>query len=450
MENNHLYTLTNCTILTINDRDDFYKHGRLVVSGNKILHVGDESQIQLEGEEVDMNGRLVMPGLINTHTHSHSSLFKNQADDLRLMDWLNKAMWPMEAHLNAERAMSGTALSCLEYISSGITTYADQFYFADAIADVASASGLRCVLGATVFDKPSVETDDTFAAACAFVEKWIGHEEETLVYPCLGPHAPYSVGAELFKKVAEFCRKNNVLLHTHISETQDENEQIRKRYGMSPTQWLESLGVLENRVLAAHSIHLDEKDMTIYAKRNIHASYNPVSNLKLVSGIMPYCALSDRGIQISLGTDGAQSNNSMDLLRDLRTGALLQKQFNNDPTLFNARKMVRLVTIEGARALYLEDKIGSLEQGKRADFIALDNESPRLCPLHRDSLANLYSTIAYSAYGADVSDMAVNGRWIMRDRNILTLQSEEVRNRAQQSSEYLVAHSRENNCGKMR
>lgn len=441
MENNQIYTLTNCTILTVDDKDSFFEHGRMVVSGNKILRIGDESQIELEGETVDLNGRLVMPGLINTHTHSHSSLFKNQADDLRLMDWLNKAMWPMEAQLNAERAMSGTALSCLEFISSGITTYADQFYFADAIAGVASASGLRCVLGATVFEKPSVETDDTFSAACTFVEKWLGREDETLVYPCLGPHAPYSVSAELFKKVAEFCRKKDVLLHTHISETQDENEQIQKRYGSSPTQWLESLGVFENRVLAAHSIHLDEKDMAIYAKRKVHASYNPVSNLKLVSGIMPYCALSERGIQISLGTDGAQSNNSMDLLRDLRTGALLQKQFNNDPTLFDARQMVRLVTIEGARALYLDDKVGSLEPGKCADFIALDNESPRLCPLHRASLKNLYSTIAYSAYGADVADMAVNGSWVMRERKILTLQPDKVRKEAQAASEYLVKHS---------
>lgn len=442
MQQSSVYTLTNCTILTVDGEDRFFPRGRMVIHGNTILRVGLESEIPLEGDVVDMGGKLVMPGLVNTHTHSHSSLFKNQADDLRLMDWLNKAMWPMEAHLNAERARAATALSCMEYISGGITTYCDQFYFAEAIASVASKSGLRCVLGATVFDKPSVETDDTFGAATSFVEHWIGREEETLVYPCLGPHAPYSVGADLFVRVANFCRKHDVLLHTHISETQDENDQILARYGKTPTQWLESLGVLENRVLAAHSIYLDEEDMRIYARRNVHASYNPVSNLKLVSGIMPYKKLLEHGIQVSLGTDGAQSNNSMDLLRDLRTGALIQKMAKGDATLFPAREMVRLCTIEGATALHLEQQIGSLEAGKRADFIALDTKTPRLVPLHRDSLSNLYSTVAYSACGADVSDMAVNGRWVMQDRSILTLDYDEVITRAQEASEYLVSHAK--------
>lgn len=437
-----VYTLTNCTILTVDGENRFFPRGCMVIRGNKILRVGHESEIPLEGNKIDMGGKLVMPGLVNTHTHSHSSLFKNQADDLRLMDWLNIAMWPMEAHLNAERAQAATALSCMEYISCGITTYCDQFYFAEAIAPVASKSGLRCVLGATVFEKPSVETDDTLGAAIAFVERWLGREEETLVYPCLGPHAPYSVSAEQFVRVAEFCRKHNILLHTHISETQDENDQILARYGKTPTQWLESIGVLENHVLAAHSIHLDEQDMCIYSQRNVHASYNPVSNLKLVSGFMPYRKLREYGIQISIGTDGAQSNNSMDLLRDLRTGALIQKQVEGDATLFSAREMVRLATIEGAIALGMDRQIGSLEAGKRADFIALNTRSPRLVPLHRDSLSNLYSTVAYSACGADVSDMIVNGRWVMQNRTIQTLDCDEVITRAQEASEYLVSHAK--------
>ena len=442
MQKTSTYTLTNCTILTVDGEDSFFPRGRMTVQGNTILRVGHEHELPLEGDVIDLEGRLVLPGLVNTHTHSHSSLFKNQADDLQLMDWLNKAMWPMEAHLNAARAQAGTALSCMEYISSGITTYCDQFYFAEAIAPVASKSGLRCVLGATVFEKPSVETDDTLRAACDFVEHWLGREEETLVYPCLGPHAPYSVSAEQFIRVAEFCRRHNVLLHTHISETQDENRQILAKYRKTPTQWLESLGVLENRVLAAHSIHLDEQDMELYARRNIHASYNPVSNLKLVSGRMPYRALREHGIQVSIGTDGAQSNNCMDLLRDLRTGALIQKLAENDATMFNAREMVRLATIEGAVALGLDWQIGSLESGKRADFIALDTKSPRLVPLHRDSLSNLYSTVAYSACGADVCDMAVNGKWVMQNRSIRTMNCEEVRKNAQEASEYLVSHAK--------
>ena len=441
MPTTNTYTLTNCTILSVDGSDRFFPRGRMTIEGNQILRLGHEHEIPLAGEVVDLSGGLVLPGLVNTHTHSHSSLFKNQADDLRLMDWLNNAMWPMEAHLNAPRAAAATALSCMEYIASGITTYCDQFYFAEAIAPVASRSGLRCMLAATVFEKPSVETADTLGAAIAFVERWLGREEETLVYPCLGPHAPYSVSAEQFVRVAEFCRKHDVLMHTHISETQDENNQIFAKYGKTPTQWLESLGVLENHVLAAHSIHLDEQDMRIYAKRNVHASYNPVSNLKLVSGRMPYRALREHGVQVSIGTDGAQSNNSMDLLRDLRTGALIQKLAENDATQFNAREMVRLATIEGAIALRLEKQIGSLEPDKRADYIVLDTKSPRLVPLHRESLSNLYSTVAYSACGADVRDMAVNGKWVMKDREILTMDCDLVRKDAQEASEYLVSHS---------
>lgn len=441
MQNTNVYTLTNCCILTVDDQDRFYPHGRMTVAGNRILRVGHEHLLPLEGDVIDLEGALVLPGLINTHTHSHSSLFKNQADDLTLMDWLNKAMWPMEAHLNAARAEAATALSCVEYISSGITTYCDQFYFAEAIAPVAQKSGLRCVLGATIFEKPSVETADTFGAAVAFVEHWLGREEETLVYPCLGPHAPYSVSADQFARAAAFCRRHNILLHTHISETQDENDQILSRYGKTPTQWLESLGVLENHVLAAHSIHLDERDMEIYATRNVHASYNPISNLKLVSGRMPYRALREHGIQISIGTDGAQSNNSMDLLRDLRTGALIQKLAEGDATFLPAREMLRLCTIEGAIALNLHNQIGSFEEGKRADFITLNTDSPRLVPLHRDSLSNLYSTVVYSACGADVRDMAVNGKWVMRNNQILTLDCKDVRTRAQEASEYLVSHA---------
>jgi 5-methylthioadenosine/S-adenosylhomocysteine deaminase len=436
-----LFTLTNCTVLTVDGQDSIYPDGCIVIEGKRIKRVGPAQSVSPEGERVDLGGALVMPGLINTHTHSHSSVFKNQADDLELMDWLHKAMWPMEKYLSAERAYAATALSCLEYIKGGITTYADQFYFADATARAAQKSGLRSFLAATVFTNPCAETDDTFGAAVKFVQNWKGRQEETRIYPCIGPHAPYSVSGELFGEVARLSWEYGLLVHTHISETLDENRQLRERTGMSPTRWLESLGVLECPVLAAHSIHLDEEDLALYQTYNLRVSYNPVSNLKLVSGVMPMKEMRERGILVTLGTDGAQSNNSMDLLRDLRTGVLLQKMRERDATFCSTREAVRMVTIDGARALGMEHEIGSLEPGKRADLIAFDPESPRLNPLHRNSLNNLLATVTYSACGADVADVMVDGQWVMRSRKVCTLDEAEVRKNAQECSEYLVKHA---------
>lgn len=437
-----LYSLINCTIITVDRNDRFFEDGVIVVENNKIKEIGSKENVIPEGIIYDMEGKLVMPGLINTHTHSHSSIFKNQADDLKLMDWLKKAMWPMEKYLSADRAYAATALSCYEYIKSGITCYADQFYYAGVIAKAAQKSGLRCFLGATVFTNPSPETNDTFESAKNFIEEYIGKEEETLIYPCIGPHAPYSVEEKEWKKCVEISQKYDLIIHTHISETLDENKEIKEKTGMSPTRWLESMGVLNQNVVAAHSIHLSEEDMDLYSKYNVKVSTNPVSNLKLVSGIMPLKKMWDKGIIVSIGTDGAQSNNSMDLIRDARTCALIHKQVMDDATFFTAKQSVRMCTIEGAKALNMEDKIGSLEVGKLADIIAFDSESPRLCPLHRDSLKNLYSTIAYSALGSDVSDVIVNGKWVMKNNKILTFDVKEVIKEGQIASEFLVMNSK--------
>lgn len=433
-----MYTLTNCTVLTVDDKDTFFPRGRVQIDNGRILAVGGEEQIPLQGEVVDLKGGLVMPGLVNTHTHSHSSIFRNQADDLQLMDWLKKAMWPMEKFLSPELAYAATALSCLEYLRCGITTYADQFYFADTIAHAAQRSGLRCFLAASVFTNPSPETDDSLGAAVKFIQNWKGSEEKTRVYPCIGPHAPYSVSGPLFKEITELSRCYDLLIHTHISETQDENNQIREQTGMSPTQWLESLGVFERPTLAAHSIHLSPEDMEIYRRNGVHASYNPVSNMKLASGIMPYLKMREMGIQISLGTDGAQSNNSMDMLRDLREGVLLQKVTAMDATVISSREAVRMATIEGAKALGMEREIGSLEPGKLADLIVLDPNSPRMTPLHRTDLNNLYGAVTYASCGADVRDVMVDGKWLMRDRVILSFDEAEVLRQGQAASEYLV------------
>lgn len=447
------FAIKNCTILTIDDQDSLYEHGAMMVENGRIRWIGPESEVErvLDHETecrmknganpdiavLDLKGNLVMPGLVNTHTHTHSSVFRNFGDDMELMDWLNHAMWPAEKHMNPEIAYNATRMTCLEFIRSGITTYADQFYFAEDVARAASESGLNCYLAASVFDWSTAEGGNSFERAADFVKRWSGRQEETGVTPCIGPHAPYSVNGELFQRVVELADTYDLLIHTHISETADENAQIMERYGMSPVKWLESLGVYEQKVLAAHCIHLSEEDMDIFMKYGVHVSYNPVSNLKLVSGIMPMKAMRERGIGISIGTDGAQSNNSLDLLRDLRTGSLIQKMELHDAKFLPAREAIRMATVEGAKALGCEMDRGSLEVGKRADFIVLDTKSPRLVPLMRDRADKLYAALVYSAEGADVDSVCVNGAWIMRERRVISMDAQDVMERAQASSRYL-------------
>lgn len=432
------YTILHGVIVTVDEADHYYPDGSMVVEDGLIVEIGNGEEITPRGELIDMKGKLVLPGFINTHTHSHASIFKGFGDDMELMDWLHHAMWPTEQHMTGDIAYAATRMSCLEYAQSGITTYADQFYFSGQVAQAASESGLRCFLAPSVFTKSTAETDDTFKAAKKFIETWIGREKTTNVYPCIGPHAPYSVDGPLFQKVNQLADAYDLLIHVHISETLDENRQIMEQYGMSPTEWLHSLGVFEHKVLAAHSIHLSPHDMELYRQYGVHASYNPVSNLKLVSGIMPLKELKEAGISVSIGTDGSNSNNSMDLLRDLKTGALIQKMKYQDAAFLPARDAIRMLTIEGAKALYLDRETGSLEVGKWADFVAMDPTSPRLTPLYTDEVTRLYAAVVYGAYGADIVDTVVNGNWVMKDRKICTFDETEVRKEAQKAGEYLL------------
>lgn len=441
-------TLDGCTLITMDAKDSFYPNARITIKGKRIAQIGLAQDIPLLGQVVNLGGALVMPGLINTHTHSHSSIFRSLADDLELMDWLKKAIWPMEKFLSQERMYAATSLSCLEYLKGGTTTCADQIYYPNTVAKAAMSTGIRSFLAASVFSSqgPAPQTENTFKDACNFVEKWQKSQEETRIYPCIGPHAPYSVDGDLFRQIVRYSEEKDLLIHVHISETADENRQIKETYGMSPSAWLHSLGVFSRPVLAAHSIHLSEPDIGLYQRYGVAASYNPASNLKLVSGIMPLKQLWQSGIVVGIGTDGAQSNNSMDLFRDLRLGSLIQKHHQQDATFANARQMVRMATIEGAKALHFDSEIGSIETGKRADFAILDPTSPRLCPMHSHNLANIYSLISYSALAADVQHVMVDGNWIVRDRRLLTADEDAIRANAQKASEYLLECATSRHC----
>lgn len=418
------YTIYNATIITVDNKDNFYSNGAMVIKDGIITDIGDTKEVEFKGENINLHGKIVMPGLINAHTHTHSPLFKNILDDMKLMDWLKNGLWPLEKKITANDAKAATACSCLEFIKSGITTYADQFFYAKDIAEIADKSGLRCFLAATVLTNGCAETNDTVNVAEKFISEW--KQKQTLVYPCIGPHAPYSVSEKDWGKVIKIAEKYNVLIHTHISETQDENSEIMQKYNYTPTQWLEKIGVFKQKVLAAHSIHLTDEDIEIYKNNNVCAVYNPVSNLKLVSGIMPIEKMYKKGITVAIGTDGSQSNNSMDLLQDIKIGSLIQKQKQDDATFLNARTAIRMLTIDGAKALGIDKTIGSLEKGKSADFITFNNNSINFIPLDKNDLENIYSSIIYTATGTDVADTVVEGKWLMKDRKVMTLQETEI------------------------
>ena len=425
-------------VLTIDDCDAYYPDGCIVIEHEKLIFVGEDAQhpgIHPEDSVLDMRGKLIMPGLINTHVHSHSPLFRNFGEDVPLQVWLNDIMWPAESHMTEEHAYYAALHTCLESISSGVTTFADQFYFADAVARAVEKSGLRAFLCSSIFENGKSERGQTVQTAADFVAAWKGRNP--LITPGLGPHAPYSVSAEQWRSIVALSQTTHTLIHTHISETKTENRKSFAEKGESPTKWLESLGVFSCPTLAAHCIYLSDEDIAVFRNHNVHVSYNPVSNLKLVSGIMPYLKLKTAGVQISLGTDGAQSNNTLDLMQDLKLAVLIQKQKENDPAFFSVFDAVRLVTIEGAKALGLDSIIGTLEAGKQADLIALDIQQPHLQPLHTDSIQMLYTLLVYCASGKDVTDAMVQGTWLMKDREILTLDVHSVLHNTADISEQL-------------
>lgn len=436
--NDNVLSLINCTILTMDEKESYYPSGTIVIENGRITSVGADTNIIPGGRVLDMGGKIVIPGFINTHTHSPSPLFRGIADDLTLMDWLKKVLWPAEKNMTGEMAYWGTSLTCLEFLMSGITTFADQYFFSDYVAQAVKGSGLRGFIAPSIFTVSSPETEDTLKAAVDFIEGYRGKEEDTLIYPCIGPHAPYSCSDEILRRTVEIARAKDIIIHTHISETMDENRQIYEETGLTPTQYLDSLGVLDGKVLAAHCIHLNQRDIEILSKKDVKVSYNPVSNLKLVSGIMRAKELMERGIEISIGTDGAQSNNSLDLLRDLKTGVLIQKQQYDDATFISAKDALKMITINGAKALHMENEIGSLEVGKKADIIAIDIKNSNINPLHRSSVNNVYSAVVYSGVGSDVSHVIVNGRVLMKDRVVLSMDREEIIRESHSASETIL------------
>ncbi len=417
--------ISNTLILTMDKESRIIEDGAIVIIGDKIQALGPMDEILSEYNAptiIDGRDKLVMPGLINTHTHSPMTIFRGFADDLPLHEWLYEHIFPVEAEfINKENVIAGTKLAVLEMLKSGTTTFNDMYYYADEIAKVAEKAGIRAVISEGLIDYavPNSETPEHgFDYTERMIQKWADHP---LVNIGVAAHAPYSSSAELIKRSKSLADKYNVPFNIHVAETKKEFDQIMEEYKLSPVAYLDSLGVLGENVVAAHGIHLTKEDIEIVINRGVGIAHNPECNMKLASGVAPVPEIIAGGGKVSLGTDGVASNNNLNMFDEMNAAALLHKLFNNDPTLVDAKTAVEMATIRGAKVMGMDDIIGSLETGKKADILIIDLNSPHLYPLY-----NIYSQIVYSMQGSDVETVIINGKIVMENRNVLNIDDELV------------------------
>jgi 5-methylthioadenosine/S-adenosylhomocysteine deaminase len=410
----------NGTLVTMDKAHSVIEDAGIAVAGGRIVAVGSSRDIirmYTAPERVDASGKIIVPGLINGHTHIPMTLFRGLADDLDLQDWLTKYIFPAEAkNVSEEFVRAGTRLGLAEMIRGGTTTYCDMYYFEDAIADETAKAGVRGVLGETVIDFP-VADNKTNAEAMAYVEKfvhkWKGND---LIVPAIAPHAPYTVSEEHLKAVRAFSDRTGALIVTHISETKREVDDSLKAKGASPVDYLNRIGFLGNRVIAAHMVWPSAGEIEILNRLGVGVVHNPQSNMKLAAGVAPVPKMMASGVRVGLGTDGAASNNDLNMWEEMDTAAKLHKVFSGDPKVMSAEEAFSLATIRGAEALHMEKEIGSIEKGKRADLVIVDRDSLNQIPLY-----NIYSDLVYATKASDVQTVIINGRVVMRDRRLLTL-----------------------------
>ena len=382
------------------------------------MDTADAVAKQFRGADtIDATGQLVLPGLINTHTHAPMVLYRGLADDLALMDWLNNYVFPAEAKtVSPAFVRAGTRLAALEMIESGTTTFADMYYFEEEVAKETKAAGLRAVLGQTVIQFPVADAKtpaDGLARADAFIKAFKG---DPLITPAVAPHAMYTLDGPTLKAARELSRQHSVPTLIHLAETRDEIRTAQERFALSPTAYLDSLGFLGPGVLAAHGVWVSEPEIALLRQRGVGVSHNPESNMKLASGTAPVTGYLRAGVALGLGTDGAASNNDLDMFEAMRMASFLAKLQSSDPRAVGAATALELATMGGARALGLDRLTGSLERGKRADLIVVDVSSARQTPLY-----DPISHVVYTTRGTDVRHTLVSGRVLMRDRKVLTL-----------------------------
>jgi 5-methylthioadenosine/S-adenosylhomocysteine deaminase len=417
--------LSGGTVVTMDPANRVIPNGALAIDGADIVAVDTVASIarQFRGREtINSTGQIVLPGLINTHTHAAMVLFRGLADDLALSEWLNKYIFPAEAKtVSPEFVRAGTRLAALEMIQSGTTTFTDMYYFEEEVAAATKAAGLRGVLGQTVIQFPVADAKtpaDALVRAEAFIRAF---KDDPLITPAVAPHAMYTLDGPTLKAARELSKRHNVPTLIHLAETRDEIQAAQERFKASPVAYLDSLGFLGAGVLGAHGVWVSDADVAVLKARGVGISHNPESNMKLASGTAPVPAYLRADVAVGLGTDGAASNNDLDMFEAMRFAALLHKHASADPRALSARSALEMATIRGARALGMETRIGSLEPRKRADVITVSINGARQTPMY-DAVSHL----VYVIRGDDVQNTIVNGQVLMRDRKVLTLDEKAV------------------------
>ena len=431
--------LTHAIVVTMDGSHTILNDGAIATQGDSIVAIGPTSEIESKytaARMIDAGGKLILPGFINGHTHVPMTLFRGLHDDVTLNDWLYKYIFPAEAkNVNEEFVRWGTRLAAAEQMRSGVTTFADMYYFEDAVAEETKAAGMRGVLGETFIDFPAPDNKseaEMLAYTEKFLKKWQG---DPLVHAAVAPHSIYTCSQKTLQDTAALARKYRAPILIHTAEMKKEWEDSEKAHGMSPVQYLDSIGLLGPDVVSAHCIFVDAADRKILTDRHVGCVHNPSSNMMIASGVSPVPEMRAAGIAVGLGTDGpAGSNNDLDLMEEIDLAAKLAKITKMDPLALNAKAVVEMATIDGARALHLEKEIGSLETGKKADLIVIGLDEPNAVPMY-----DVYAQIAYALKASDVETVVIGGRVVMRDHKLLTVDEPAVLAKAREYQKRVAA-----------
>lgn len=424
---NNTILIKNAFILNPNNFEN--KKQSLLIKDDFIAEISDDIEDSKADKIIDAEGKILLPGLVNTHTHLSMTLFRGLADDLSLDSWLNDHIWPMEANLNGEYCYIGALLAAVELIKSGTTTLSDMYFYMEDVARAIDDAGLRAVLSYGMIDFGDAERRQAEIEQNLTLFKNCNGMADGRIKVFFGPHSPYTASEELLIKVRELADEYNMGIHIHVSETQKEIDDVSAEKGLRPFEYLEKIGFLGPDVLAAHCVWLSDEEIEIIKKHNVKVSHNPCSNMKLASGVSPVSKMIEKGICVSIGTDGASSNNNLDLIEELKTASLLQKVSTLDPKALSSDEAIEMATIKGAEALGLDSEIGSVEVGKKADLILIDTNSANMVP---DS-SSLSSNVIYSANGSNVDTTICNGKILMENKKLTTLDEQEIYAKAKQA-----------------
>ena len=434
------YIIRGDYVLTMNKKMDIIRDGAVVVRDTKIIDVNTSKNIlsRYHSEKIiDGKGKAVLPGFVNTHTHAPMVYFRGLADDLPLMDWLQNHIWPAENRwLSPEFVYDATELACSEMLKAGVTVFNDMYFFGDSIAEATKKMGMRAVLGAGILDFPTSSaktTDEYLENAERFAENW---KDDELITPCIAPHAVYTCSPDTLKKSKGLAEKLGLSLHIHLSETEWEVGEVMTKYRKRPVEHLEDIGFLSDNVLAAHCVWLEDNEIELLAKREVNVSHCMESNLKLASGFAPVVTMLMAGIKVTFGTDGAASNNDLNILSEMSTTAKVHKALSNTPTALDAKTAILMATKWGAEVLGLGDKIGSIEKGKLADIITIDLNKPHLVPIY-----NIYSHIVYAAMASDVDTVFINGKMLVSSRKLCASDEKEIMQKAAQWGKKIASYN---------